>query len=128
MNSPRSAVIIEDDQDIRELLSVILVQSGFEVHAESNGNSGVDAVRRHDPAVVTVDVGLPDIDGFEVVRRIRLFSDSHVIMLTARSDAMDNLASLDAGADEYLSKPFHPRELRASVDAILEQDVPGPQS
>ncbi len=121
MDSPRIAVVIEDDSDIRDLIETILAQSGFEVHAVRDGAAGVDAVRRHRPSIVTLDLGLPDIDGFEVARRIRLFSDSYIIMLTARADELDTLLGLESGADDYLTKPFRPRELRARVAAMLRR-------
>lgn len=121
MDNPRVAVIVEDDQDIRELISVILNQAGFEVHAASNGADGVEAVRTHHPDIVTLDLGLPDIDGFEVARRIRLFSDTYIVMLTGRADEMDTLLGLETGADDYLTKPFRPRELRARISAMLRR-------
>lgn len=121
MNGPRVAVIIEDDQDIRELIEVVLNQSGFEVHAVDRGAAGVKAVREYSPTIVTLDLGLPDIDGFEVARQIRLFSDSYIIMLTARAEELDTLMGLESGADDYLTKPFRPRELRARVSAMLRR-------
>lgn len=121
MDNPRVAVIVEDDQDIRELITVVLNQSGFEVHAASTGAAGVDAVRLNNPAIVTLDLGLPDIDGFEVARQIRLFSDAYIIMLTGRADEMDTLLGLETGADDYLTKPFRPRELRARVSAMMRR-------
>lgn len=121
MDSPRVAVIVEDDQDIRELISVVLNQSGFEVHAASTGAAGVEAVRVNNPAIVTLDLGLPDIDGFEVARQIRLFSDAYIIMLTGRADEMDTLLGLETGADDYLTKPFRPRELRARISAMMRR-------
>jgi len=121
MDSLRTAVVIEDDRDIRELIKVVLNQSGFDVHAADTGAAGVEAVREHNPAVVTLDLGLPDIDGFEVARRIRLFSDSYIIMLTARDDELDTLLGLETGADDYLTKPFRPRELRARVGALMRR-------
>ncbi|WP_154605128.1 response regulator transcription factor [Arthrobacter sp. AQ5-05] len=121
MDNPRVAVIIEDDEDIRELISVILNQSGFDVHTAKNGAQGVEAVRATKPAIVTLDLGLPDIDGFEVARRIRLFSDAYIIMLTGRADEMDTLLGLETGADDYLTKPFRPRELRARISAMMRR-------
>ncbi|MDQ6755031.1 MAG: response regulator transcription factor [Actinomycetota bacterium] len=121
MDSPRIAVIIEDDADIRDLIHVVLSQSGFEVHAVNRGVDGVEAVRAHNPSVVTLDLGLADIDGFEVARRIRLFSDSYIIMLSARAEELDTLMGLESGADDYLTKPFRPRELRARVAAMLRR-------
>lgn len=121
MDNPRVAVIVEDDQDIRELIGVILNQSGFEVYAASDGADGVALVREKKPAIVTLDLGLPDIDGFEVTRRIRLFSDAYIVMLTGRVDEMDTLIGLETGADDYLTKPFRPRELRARIGAMLRR-------
>lgn len=121
MGNPRVAVIVEDDEDIRELISMILSQSGFEVYAASTGAEGVAAVRAHNPAVITLDLGLPDIDGFEVARQIRLFSDVYIIMLTGRADEMDTLLGLETGADDYLTKPFRPRELRARISAMMRR-------
>ncbi|WP_181034220.1 response regulator transcription factor [Arthrobacter sp. GMC3] len=121
MDNSRVAVIIEDDQDIRELVSVILNQSGFDVHTASSGAEGVEAVKANNPAIVTLDLGLPDIDGFEVARRIRLFSDAYIIMLTGRADEMDTLLGLETGADDYLTKPFRPRELRARISAMMRR-------
>lgn len=121
MDNSRVAVIIEDDQDIRELISVVLGQSGFQVHAAGNGADGVGLVREKQPSVVTLDLGLPDIDGFEVARRIRLFSDAYIVMLTGRADEMDTLLGLETGADDYLTKPFRPRELRARIGAMMRR-------
>lgn len=115
------AVVIEDDQDIRELIGVILQQSGFEVHVASSGADGVEAVRTFNPAVVTLDLGLPDIDGFEVAQQIRRFSDAYIIMLTGRAGEADTLQALETGADDYLTKPFRPRELRARISAMMRR-------
>ncbi|WP_163275235.1 response regulator transcription factor [Cellulomonas iranensis] len=117
----RTAVVVEDDDDIRQLLVTVLRQAGFTVHAAADGATAVEAVRRHDPLVTTVDVNLPDIDGYEVVRRIRGFSDTYVVMLTALPDEIDVLMGLDAGADDYQVKPFRARELRARIEALLRR-------
>lgn len=117
----RVAVVVEDDEDIRELMSALLSQSGFEVHAASTGTDGVQAVQRHEPDLVTVDLGLPDIDGYEVTRRVRGFTDAYVVMISARSEEIDTLLGLDAGADDYLIKPFRPREVRARVEALMRR-------
>ncbi|UPO77636.1 MULTISPECIES: response regulator transcription factor [Arthrobacter] len=121
METQRVAVIIEDDKDIRDLLHAVLQQSGFEVHASPTGSEGVEAVRTHNPAVVTLDLGLPDIDGFEVIRQLRLFSDAYIVMLTARAEELDTLMGLEAGADDYITKPFRPRELRARISAMMRR-------
>lgn len=127
----RTAVIVEDDADIRELLKTVLGQAGFTTLAAATGHEGVELVRRTDPVVTTLDVSLPDIDGFEVCRRFRSVSDTYVVMLTARTDEIDTLMGLDAGADDYQTKPFRPRELRARIEALLRRprrapaDAPG---
>jgi DNA-binding response OmpR family regulator len=115
------AVVVEDDDDIRALIELTLRQAGFTVHPATTGVQGVALVKAHEPIVTTVDVSLPDIDGFEVVRRLRTFSDTIVVMLTGRVDEPDTLMGLEAGADEYVTKPFRPRELRARVDALLRR-------
>lgn len=115
------AVVIEDDADVRNLLEGILRQAGFEVHTAAEGRAGVEAVRHNKAQVVTLDIGLPDIDGFEVLRRIRNFSDAYVVMLTGRTEEPDLLSALNAGADDYIAKPFRPRELRARVAAMMRR-------
>lgn len=117
----RVAVVVEDDADIRGLMTALLGQSGFEVHEAGSGTAGVKAVREHEPVVVTVDLGLPDIDGYEVTRQVRQFSDAYIVMLTARTEEIDTLLGLEAGADDYVTKPFRPRELRARIEAMLRR-------
>ncbi|WP_035775751.1 response regulator transcription factor [Arthrobacter sp. H5] len=126
VRDPGVAVVVEDDLDVRNLVSAVLTQSGFEVHSASTGRAGVEAVQEHNPSVVTLDIGLPDIDGYEVLRRIREVTDCYVIMLTAHSDELDTLTALQSGADDFVTKPFRPRELRARVAAMLRRPrVPG---
>ena len=103
------AVVVEDDADVRNLVEAVLSQAGFEVHSAADGREGVDVIRRLEADVVTLDVGLPDIDGFEVLRRVRQFSDAYVVMLTARTDELDTLTALHTGADDFMTKPFRPR-------------------
>jgi DNA-binding response OmpR family regulator len=114
-------VVVEDDDEIRALIELTLQQAGFTVHTATTGAQGVALVKTHEPIVTTVDISLPDIDGFEVVRRLRTFSDTVVVMLTGRVDEPDTLMGLEVGADEYVTKPFRPRELRARVDALLRR-------
>ncbi|GER21716.1 hypothetical protein NCCP1664_02130 [Zafaria cholistanensis] len=122
MDERRIAVVVEDDADIRVLLAAVLAQSGFEVHVAKTGWEGVALVQAHAPDLVTLDVGLPDIDGFEVVRRVRLRNmDVHIVVLTARSDEIDAVQALEIGADLYMTKPFRPRELRAHVEAMMRR-------
>jgi len=117
----RVAVVIEDEVDIRHLLEEVLQQAGFQVIATGNGPDGIEAVRAHGPVVVTLDVNMPGMDGFEVARRIRAFSDTYIVMLTALQEEIDTLEGLRAGADDYLTKPFRPRELRARIEAMLRR-------
>ena len=115
------AVVVEDDDDIRTTLTEVLQQSGFAVHSTASGVAGVDAVREHNPDIVTMDVGLPDFDGIEASRRIRTFSDAYLIIVSGRVDEADTLMGFEAGADDYLTKPFRPRELRARIAAMLRR-------
>jgi len=117
----RVAVIIEDDADIRDLLTAVLTQAGFEAIATGNGLDGVEAVREHKPMVTTLDVSMPGIDGFETARRIRAVSSTYLVMLSARNEEIDTLQGLESGADDYITKPFRPRELRARIDAMLRR-------
>ncbi|GAB3618030.1 MtrAB system response regulator MtrA [Okibacterium endophyticum] len=120
-NERRVAVIIEDDSDIRNLLETVLTQAGFDTVPVSNGMDGVAAVSEHNPVVTTLDVSMPGIDGFETAKRIRAFSQTYIVMLTARDEEIDTLQGLDAGADDYVTKPFRPRELRARIEAMLRR-------
>ncbi|MFB0833945.1 response regulator transcription factor [Arthrobacter halodurans] len=121
MGERRVAVVVEDDEDIRSLLEAVLQQSGFEVHIAATGEVGVELAEAHRPDLVTLDLGLPDIDGFEVARRIRRVSDAHIVMLSARAEEIDTILGLETGADDYLTKPFRPRELRARVEAMMRR-------
>ena len=126
----RTAVIIEDDADISNLLEAVLLQAGFRTFAALDGLTGIELIRTHRPVLTTLDVNLPGIDGFEVSRRIRAFSSTYIIMLSARQEEIDTLMGLDSGADDYLTKPFRPRELRARVEAMLRRlrSSPGTRS
>ncbi|MEZ2388311.1 response regulator transcription factor [bacterium RCC_150] len=121
MIEPGVAVVIEDDEDVRNLVDAILSEAGFVVHSAATGREGVEVVRHQQAVVVTLDVGLPDMDGNEVLRRIRQFSDAYVVMLTARRDEPDTLTAFLTGADDYVKKPFLPRELRARVTAMMRR-------
>ena len=127
MSEVRVGLVIEDDQDIRELVRVVLSQAGFDVHVASTGSAGVTSARELNPDVMTLDLGLPDIDGFEVARQIRKSSDAYIIMLTARAEELDTLMGLEAGGDDYLTKPFRPRELRARVAAMMRRPRSTPE-
>ncbi|MGN7190257.1 response regulator transcription factor [Curtobacterium sp. MCBA15_004] len=117
----RVAVVIEDDLDIRYLLEQVLTQAGYSTVSTGNGEDGVRAVLAHEPVVTTLDVSLPGIDGFEVARRIRASSSTYIVMISAMGDEIDVLQGLEAGADDYIVKPFRPRELRARLGAMLRR-------
>lgn len=118
---PRRAVVIEDDPDIRGLLGRILTKQGFEVTEAEAGLPGIDAVRNTRADLVTLDLNLPDLDGLEVCKRLREFSDAYIIMLTARVDELDKLTGLDNGADDYINKPFSPREFQSRINALFRR-------
>ncbi|KSU70437.1 two-component system response regulator [Pseudarthrobacter enclensis] len=120
-------LVIEDDHDIRELVRTVLTQAGFDVTVASSGAEGVLVAKNINPDVITLDLGLPDIDGFEVSRQIREFSDAYIVMLTARTEELDTLIGLESGADDYLTKPFRPRELRARVAAMMRRPRSAPE-
>ncbi|NPC95708.1 response regulator transcription factor [Nocardioides sp. zg-DK7169] len=124
-----TAVIIEDDPDVRDLIDIVLTQSGFRTIVAEDGPDGVEAVRRHNPLLTTLDVNMPGMDGFAVAKRLREFSSTYLIMITALADEIDVVQGFEAGADDYLVKPFRPRELRARADSMLRrprtrQEVP----
>src|ERR671911_2028005 len=128
MSDARVGLVIEDDHDIRELVRTVLTQAGFDVTVASSGAEGVLTAKTLNPDVITLDLGLPDIDGFEVSRQIREFSDAYIVMLTARTEELDTLIGLESGADDYLTKPFRPRELRARVAAMMRRPRSAPEA
>jgi DNA-binding response OmpR family regulator len=115
------AVVVEDDADTRELIEIVLRRDGLEVAVAEDGETGLRLVRELRPDLVTLDVQLPDLEGTEVCRRLREFSDALVMMVTSRTDEVDRLVALDLGADDYLAKPFSPRELTARAGALLRR-------
>ena len=120
---PGTVVVVEDDQHISDLVAMYLRREGFRVVQLREGGRAQEAVGRHGARLAIVDVGLPgDVDGFEVTRRLRAQGTTPVIMLTARDDEIDRVLGLEIGADDYVTKPFSPRELVARVRAILRRD------
>lgn len=124
----KTAVVIEDDPEIRHLLAEVLESAGFSTVSIGNGLDGVRAVAAYQPLITTIDVHMPGIDGFEAARRIRAQSDTYIIMLTGLDDETDVVLGLGAGADEYLTKPFRPRELRARIDALMRRHRQSPSA
>src|SRR6266487_1849602 len=115
------ALVVDDEPPLVQVVSGYLTREGFDVVTAADGETAVAMARAHQPDVVVLDLMLPGIDGMEVCRRIRTFSDAYVIMLTAKSDEIDKLIGLSVGADDYLTKPFSPRELVARVRAMLRR-------
>jgi two-component system alkaline phosphatase synthesis response regulator PhoP len=116
-----TVLVIDDEPNIVDLVRSYLEQDGFRVLAAADGLSALDLVRAERPEVVVLDVMLPGLDGVEVCRRLRAFSDAYVVMLTARTEEIDRIVGLSVGADDYVAKPFSPRELVARVKAMLRR-------
>ena len=114
-------LVVDDEIDLAQLIEGYLRKAGLEVAVRHDGAEAVTAVRDFDPDVLVLDLGLPGIDGIEVCRQVRTFSDCHVLMLTARDDEVDKIVGLSVGADDYVTKPFSPRELVARVQAMLRR-------
>lgn len=116
-----SVLIIEDDPNTASLVTLYLEREGFRAMTAADGESGLAMARQHRPDLVILDLMLPKLDGWEVCRRLRTWSDVPVIMLTAREEEIDRVAGLTLGADDYVVKPFSPRELVARVRAVLRR-------
>jgi len=127
MTEPKTAhaagrlLVIDDDAELCELVAEYLKPEGFEVEAVNDGEQGIARVLSGEHALIVLDVMLPGLNGFEVLRRIRAHSSTPVLMLTARGDDVDRIVGLEIGADDYLPKPFNPRELVARIHAILRR-------
>lgn len=122
-----TVVVVEDDPNIADLVDLYLRRDGYRVLLAADGDRGLEVLSREDPAIVVLDVGLPGTrDGFDVCREIRARSTVPVLFLTARDDEVDRILGLELGADDYLVKPFSPRELVARVRAILRRTREGP--
>jgi DNA-binding response OmpR family regulator len=116
---------VDDEAPLAQLVAGYLLRDAFDVTVVHDGLEAVEVARRLDPDLLVLDLGLPGIDGLEVCRRIRAFSDCYVLMLTARTDEVDLLVGLSIGADDYLTKPFSPRELVARVRTLLRRPRAG---
>ena len=114
-------VVVEDDPNIADLVDLYPRQAGFRVFQAADGLRGLEVIAERQPRLVILDVGLPALDGIEVCRRLRATSDVPVIMLTAQDGEIDRVLGLEMGADDYVTKPFSPRELVARVKAILRR-------
>jgi len=121
MGSEIRILVVDDEPPMVELVRGYLAREGWAVVTASNGNEAIAAARTEKPDVVVLDLMLPGLDGVEVCRQLRTFSDAYVVMLTAKSEEVDKLIGLAVGADDYLTKPFSPRELVARIRAILRR-------
>ncbi|MFC3241324.1 response regulator [Gordonia humi] len=118
-------MVVEDEPDLAGLVASYLERDGFETTVTGDGAAAIDLARGVDPDVMVLDLGLPGLDGVEVCRRLREFSDAYVVMLTARTEEVDTLIGLSVGADDYMTKPFSPRELSARIQARIRRPRAG---
>src|SRR5947208_7531409 len=119
-----SILTVEDETSIASFVALYLKNAGYSVRTVANGSDALDQVSSDPPALTILDLMLPDIDGIEVCRRIRKTSDVPILMLTARDEDVDKIIGLEVGADDYLTKPFNPRELVARVKSIMRRAAP----
>jgi DNA-binding response OmpR family regulator len=120
---PQSVLVVEDEASIASFVAAYLKNAGYAVRTTPSGNEALKLVASEKPALVVLDLMLPDIDGVEVCKRIRQHGDLPVLMLTARDEDVDKIIGLEVGADDYMTKPFNPRELVARVRAILRRSA-----
>lgn len=121
----RRILIVDDEPPLRELVAGYLRREGYDVRTAEDGPTALDMAHTYRPDLVVLDLMLPGLDGIEVCRRLRQFSDAYVLMLTARTEEIDKIVGLSVGADDYVTKPFSPRELVARVKALLRRPHAG---
>lgn len=119
-------LVVDDDPRLRDLVAIALERAGYTVITASNGQLALTHAARETPDLIVLDIGLPELDGLEVCRRLRARSQVPILFLTARADEIDRILGLELGADDYVTKPFSPRELVARVRAILKRSQPAP--
>src|SRR5262245_15030642 len=117
-------LVVEDESSIASFVALYLKNAGYGVRTAATGGEALQAMEGESPALIVLDLMLPDIDGIEVCRRIRAGSDVPILMLTARDEDVDKIIGLEVGADDYMTKPFNPRELVARVKSILRRATP----
>jgi len=123
MTQSQTILVVEDEQSIASFVSLYLKNAGYGVRAVTTGAGALNAVASEMPSLIILDLNLPDIDGVEICRRIRKGSDVPILMLTARDEDVDKIIGLEVGADDYLTKPFNPRELVARVKSVLRRST-----
>jgi DNA-binding response OmpR family regulator len=119
----QSVLVVEDEASIASFVSLYLKNAGYEVRTAANGAEALASVQKEQPSLIVLDLMLPDIDGIEICRRIRQRSEIPILMLTARDEDVDKIIGLEVGADDYMTKPFNPRELVARVKSILRRST-----
>src|SRR5215210_2391544 len=126
-SKPQSILVVEDETSIASFVSLYLKNAGYTVRTAATGGEALTQAAAHEPSLIVLDLMLPDIDGIEVCKRIRQRSDVPILMLTARDEDVDKIIGLEVGADDYLTKPFNPRELVARVKSVLRRATPARQ-
>lgn len=126
MEAKQRVLVVDDEVGIRQVVELYLVREGFEVEAVADGAAALQAIERTAPDLVILDVMMPGLDGFVVTRLARAKRDVPIIMLTSRAEEVDKIVGLELGADDYITKPFNPRELVARVKAVLRRSGPKP--
>ncbi len=121
---PRTILIVDDDPHIRQLLAFALAKAGLEVVEAGDGEAALAAVAAHSPHLIILDITMPRMDGLEVCRRVKAKSDTPILFLSSRDEEIDRVLGIELGADDYVVKPFSPREVVARVQAILRRTTP----
>ena len=118
---PRRVLVVDDEKQIRAILRAYLTSEGFQVQEAATGAQALHLLTTEPPDLVLLDIGLPDLDGLEVLRTLRKTSDVYVVLVTARAEELDKIIGLGVGADDYVTKPFSPREVVARVKAVVSR-------
>lgn len=121
MTQPAKILLVDDEQSILDLVTAYLEPEGYEIRTAMDGPTGLKSARSFKPDIIVLDIMLPEMDGIEVLSQLRRDSDAYVIMLTAKTEETDKVVGLSVGADDYLTKPFSPRELAARIKAALRR-------
>ena len=124
VSQPQTILVVEDETSIASFVALYLKNAGYGVKAATTGSAALNAIAAEQPALIILDLNLPDMDGLEICRRVRKSSDVPILMLTARDEDVDKIIGLEVGADDYLTKPFNPRELVARVKSVLRRSSP----
>ena len=124
LTGPHTILVVEDESSIASFIALYLKNAGYQVKTVATGSGALNQVAAGMPSLIILDLNLPDVDGIEICRRIRKSSDVPILMLTARDEDVDKIIGLEVGADDYLTKPFNPRELVARVKSVLRRAGP----